>query len=108
MARNPKRSITERIHRKKYIKQHGTAKGGARKFKRDEMRQAGQKRKTALAIIPGEGVRTILEVVRRAPSVKIYNGATGKLEKTNPHNVGMFQKLINSWRFPSDTDTGRR
>ncbi len=120
MGRNPKRSAEEQAFRDNYIRQHNRSKGATKAWRRKQQRASGQAAKktnlvrnhkttTAVAIIPGQTVVDHLPRVKKtAASVKVYNAETGKMDKVEPANVSVFQKMVNAWGVFRGTKTGRR
>ena len=120
MGRNPiQRSPEEQEFRTTYIRQHGRSKGATKAWRRKQQRLSGRSMKTnlvksrkmttAIAIIPGQTVVDHLPRVKKtAASVKVYNAETGKMDKVEPANVSVFQKMVNAWGVFRGTKTGRR
>jgi len=120
MGRNPQRSPEEEAFRTTYIGQHGRSKGASKAWRRKKLRTSGQTAKktnlvksnkitTAVAIIPGQAVVDHLPQTKQATkTIKVYNAETGTMDKVEPTNVGVFQKMFNAWGVMSGTKTGRR
>jgi hypothetical protein len=121
MGRNPiTRSAEEQSFRDNYIRQHARSKGAAKAWKRKQQRLSGRpaiktnlvrspKMSTAVAIIPGN---TVVDHIAGPPqtvqSVKIYNAETNKSDDVDPHDIGLFQKLVGSWSIFGNKKTSTK